>query len=303
MTASTPPEPTYAQYARLRLGGLRGAARGAALTTLAAAAKFTRQTDRALTRPRVQFIFLHHVLRDEVAGFRRMLADLARDHTFVSHSDAVARVRDGRIDKPYLSFSWDDGFADNVLAARMLEEFGTTGCFFVCPGIVGERDVGKLSAFCERRLIFPLVTNFMTWDDMEKLLSRGHEIGGHTMTHPSLGELPAAQAEDEVARSYEQINHRLGKVEHFAWPHGRWVNFSPAAREAVFRAGFTSCASAVRGCHVTASGPDPAALCVRRDHVFAKWPMHHVRYLLARNARASSSADNQWPEEYRRQAA
>lgn len=295
-------EPTFAQYARLRPQGLRGAARSAALTALAAGAKLTGRMERDLARPRVQFIYLHHVLADEEAGFRRMLRELSRRHAFLSHSDAVERVHRGQIDKPYVSFSFDDGFADNARAARVLEEFGTVGCYFVCPGIVDETSPQKLSEFCAQRLDFPIVTPFLSWGDMETLISRGHEIGGHTMTHPSLGAITPEQVRDEVGQSYEHIKRRLGKVLHFAWPKGRWINMSPVARDAVFAAGFISCASAVRGCHVVASGSDPASLCIRRDHVLANWPTDHVQYLMIRNAQSASAADNEWPAEYPRRS-
>jgi peptidoglycan/xylan/chitin deacetylase (PgdA/CDA1 family) len=292
-------EPTFAQYVQARPGGPRASIRAAALSTLAAAAQMSGRMARALRRPRVQFVYLHHVLIDEEQGFRRLLQDLSRLHTFTTYSDAVRRVQAGDIDRPYVCFSWDDGFRDNLRAARVLEEFGTRGCFFVCPGIVGEQSDQSLRAFC-RNLDFPVLTPFLSWQDMEKLVADGHEVGGHTMTHPDLGALSPAAIGDEVARSREEIRKRLGKAQHFAWPRGRWINFSPAARDAVFAAGFISCASAVRGCHVTASGPSAAELCIRRDHIFANWPASHVRYLLMRNSVAASKADNAWPVEYSR---
>jgi peptidoglycan/xylan/chitin deacetylase (PgdA/CDA1 family) len=210
-------------------------------------------------------------------------------------------VQSGEIDRPYVSFSYDDGFRDNVRAARVLKEFGTTGCFFVCPAVVEDRSREQLAAFA-KVLDFPVLTPLMSWEDMEKLVAEGHEIGGHTMTHPDLATVSKNQLQEEIGRYSARIIQRLGKAEHFDWPRGRWINFSAAARDAVFAAGFISCSSAVRGCHVTRAGPHPADLCIRRDHIFANWPVDHVRYLLAKNARRASEADNRWPADYRQAA-
>lgn len=295
-------EPTFADYQRLHRPSIRSFARSTALSALALAAEVRGATESALARPRVQFVYLHHVFADEEAGFRRLLAELANGHVFIGHGEAIDRVRAGRIDRPYVSISFDDGFADNMRAARILEEVGARACFFVCPTIVGEKDRTKLAAFCADRLEFPAVTPFLDWDDLAALIDRGHEVGGHTMTHPDLGTTAPEAAAREIHESRETLVHRLGVARHFAWPRGRWQNFTPAARDAVFAAGYETCSSAVRGCHVEAAPGPGANLCLRRDHVLANWPLSHVRYLLMRNAITASAAENEWPAEYPRVA-
>lgn len=299
---STVAEPTLAECRRLRPPGPRDHARVLTLSGLAAFAELRGGIDSALARPRVQFIYLHHVFADEEPGFRDMLRALAAQHVFIGHTEAVERIREGRIDKPYISVSLDDGFADNARAARILEEFDARGCFFVCPGIVGERDPRRLADFCATRLEFPAVTPFLDWGQLESLMARGHEIGGHTMTHPDLGQTEDDEARSEIQLSYEALVERLGAVQHFAWPRGRWENMTVAARDAAFTAGYQTVSSAVRGAHVArASGP-PANLCIRRDHVLATWPLRHIRYLLMRNAVTADGSTNDWPAEYPRVA-
>ena len=295
-------EPTLAEVRRARPASARDHLRHAVLSGLAWISERRADVAAALARPRVQFVYLHHVLADEEAGFRRLLRMLSAQHTFLSHADAIARVREDRIDRPYVSVSFDDGFADNERAARILEEFGATGCFFVCPGIVGETDPQRLAAFCATRLEFPVVTPFLDWRQLERLVARGHEIGGHTMTHPNLGVTSPQEAAAEIRGSYERLRERLGVVRHFAWPRGRWENMTVAARDAVFAAGYESCASAVRGAHVAGATGAAEDLCIRRDHVLANWPLGHVRYLLMRNAVTASPATNEWPDGYPRVA-
>lgn len=290
--------PTYAQYLAIHPPGARARVRGAALSVMAAGARLTGQLEEHLARPRVQFVYLHHVFRDEEAGFRGLLGELARHHTFLGHSEAVARVKSGNVDRPYVSVSFDDGFADNRVAAAILEEFGARGCFYVCPAIVGERDPTRLQSFCRARLRFPLATEFLGWSDLESLLSRGHEVGAHTMTHPNLGEADRDETETEIRSSHEELEKRLGGVRHFAWPRGQWRHFTPFAREVVFDAGFESCASAVRGSHVAKARGPVRDLCIRRDHVLANWPLEHVLVFLMLNSMRASERDNHWPDGY-----
>jgi hypothetical protein len=114
------------------------------------------------------------------------------------------------------------------------------------------------------------------------------------MTHANLGALPAAHIPDEITSVHQVLRTRLGTAQHFSWPQGGWTNITPEARRAVFDAGFISCASAVRGCHVTPSTGDVSSVCIRRDHVLANWPVNHVLYLMMRNAKAASARSNEW---------
>ncbi|MEA2711726.1 MAG: hypothetical protein QOF78_4327 [Phycisphaerales bacterium] len=294
------PTPSYADYVRRKPSGMRGIARGAALTALATAARLSGRMQQALARPRVQFLLLHHVFDDEVDGFRRLLRELSRDHALIGYGEAVRRITTGQIDRPYLSITFDDGFKDNLRAAQMLAEFGTTGCFFVCPGLVGLADADAVRGVLQSRFDFPIVTPFMDWDDIAQLRAAGHEIGAHTMTHPELAHVPADQMRQEIVHSREALVRRLGAVEHFAWPKGLWPFFSPLARDIVFDAGFASCASGLRGCHVAPHVGSPRDLCIRRDHVFANWPVDHVRYFMMENSRHATAASNGWPAEYAR---
>lgn len=272
----------------------RRIARHVALTSLAALYKLTGQMS-SLKSNRIQFIYLHHVFEDEVAGFRRLLRLLSRSHSLISYSEAVERLYRGELDRPYVCVSFDDGLKNCLRAAQVMDEFGVSGCFFICPSIIGERDQRKLKEFCVRKLALP-ATEMLTWDDVETLIKTGHEIGSHTMSHPVLSRIPRESAQQEIGRSYETLTRRLGAVRHFAWPEGRFFHFNPAAARDVFDAGFQSCASAERGCHVTRPELNPSSLCIRRDYIAARWPLSHAAYFLASNSRTASVKSNRWPE-------
>lgn len=254
----------------------------------------------ALSRtPRVQLLILHHVFRDEVAAFRQLVEQLSRRFDLVSYSRAVEVARTAGHERPCLAFSFDDGLKSCLTASRVLDEFGVSGCFFVCPPLIGEKDFGTISQFCRVRLKLPPV-EFLSWDDVKGMISRGHEFGGHTMNHLDLGQVAESIAAEEIGACHDELRKRLGTVQHFAWPTGRFDNFTAQAGRAVFDAGFTSCAAGTRGCHQLPTSPvDARDICLRRDSLMAAWPWTHVAYFLAQAARAPLPASDTWPASWR----
>lgn len=80
----------------------------------------------------------------------------------------------------------------------------------------------------------------MSWEEIGDLLKKGHEIGSHTRTHPSLSQIDAAQLEFEIGGSFDDLKARLGLQEiPFAYPFGKPKHFSDAAVEMVRRSGYT----------------------------------------------------------------
>lgn len=244
-----------------------------------------------LKTPRVQFLYIHHSFRDELANFEKLLDRLSRDHTFISYSEAVERVLENRIDKPYISFSSDDGFKNNLLAAEVLNKYKAKACFFINPGLIGESDFKKISGHCKHKLHLPPV-EFMNWDDVQQMLAQGHEIGGHTMYHDNMVSMNEAFLKQDTGDTFRILSERCGNTRHFAFPYGRFHHFSEKGRKAVFDAGFASCASAERGCHFnTGTRISPEQLCIRRDHVILDWGMDQIFYFIADNVRKNKSSN------------
>jgi peptidoglycan/xylan/chitin deacetylase (PgdA/CDA1 family) len=273
----------------------RNVLRAAALSLLRRASHLGRNADEYLSRNRVQIVNLHNVFPDEEVSFRDLIARLSLRHSFVTYSEAVNRIWSGEIDRPYMTFSFDDGHKSCVRAAEILSGMGASACFFINPGIVGERDERKVEEYCRSQLLAPPM-DFMDWYDVERLLLLGHEIGSHGMHHLKLSQVTPGQAESEIGESFAVIKSRTGSAKHHAWSYGHFEEFSPFAARCVFDVGHLSCASGVRGCHsVRGTGRE---LCLRRDHVIAKWPLAHVEYFLAHASAVSSQATNCWPTEW-----
>jgi peptidoglycan/xylan/chitin deacetylase (PgdA/CDA1 family) len=222
-----------------------------------------------------------------------MIEKLLKNHSFVSHSEAVGRILTGEVDKPYISVSSDDGLKNNLRAAAILSEYDINACFFICPSMIGETNYDKIKAFSKNQLHLPPV-EFMNWGDIEKLQCQGHEIGGHTMSHVNIAKCEKAQLSHEIGDCYNEIKKRCGASAHFAYPYGRYFHFNAQAKDLVFSTGFESCASAERGCHISPAGYKlrNEELFLRRDHVILTWPMEHILYFMARNVHKAATQNN-----------
>ncbi len=93
----------------------------------------------------------------------------------------------------------------------------------------------------ERRLgldpgALPPGTRLASWDDLRKAQAAGVEVGGHTVNHAVLANLPLAEARREVEGCRDQLDAHLGaRPRAFAYPNGY---HTPAVRELVRAAGF-----------------------------------------------------------------
>lgn len=283
----------YSDVMKLKKKTLRGYMRDLALTSLSLVAN-----DSILSKPRVQFLYIHHLFKDEEKNFDILLRRLSKTHQFISYSDAVGKVLSGTIDKPYITFSSDDGFENNLRAASILNEYNARACFFINPGIIGETNYDRINKYCTETLEFPPV-GFLNWDQVNQIQKWGHEIGSHTMMHMNIAKASAQEIKDDMHQTFRILNEKCGGVKHFAFPYGRFFHFSNVGRQAVFDAGFTSCATAERGCHV--SQPTPiknSDLCIRRDHTVLGWSINHIMYFLINNAKYANVSNNLYPNSF-----
>jgi len=237
----------------------------------------------AFAAKRVHILVLHHMYDFEESAFGNLLDRLARGHRFIGYSEAVRRIQSNEIDAPYLAFTFDDGLRSCLAASRVLHSHGARACYFVCPAFATERSRAAIQAECRDTLHIP-PDSFMGEEDLNRLLADGHEIGSHSLRHKSLSSLSTQELAEQVEGSAEWIRRRFGSADHFAWPYGRWSDFSKEALKAVARAGHISCASAIRGCHLSLTQPKGTLpTLVMRDNVIPKWPARHIDLLLARS--------------------
>ncbi len=277
---------TYNQIKQIKPLGIRGIARNLALDGLFLKTK-AFSGNNLFSKHRIQFLYIHHVFQDELYGLEKLLNILSKQHTFISYSEAVERILNNNIDKAYIVISSDDGFKNNLDAAKIFDKYNIKACFFINPDTIGLTDYNKVKEFCFNRLNFP-PTEFMTWRDVELLLKNGHEIGSHTMGHINVSTINIKEFEDNLCESYDIIKKRCGKLSHFAYPYGRLEQFSEEAFNLVFNLGFESCASAIRGCHIPYPNIKKDSLLIRRDHIICDWNINHILYFILNNSKKAS---------------
>ncbi len=117
-----------------------------------------------------------------------------------------------------VSFTFDDGDADQMAAARVLHTYGLDGTFYIITGAVG-------------------APQYVTPADLHTLVAEGDEIGGHTVSHLELPHVTAAEARRQVCAGRDILITWGFHPTSFAYPGGV---YSPAAEAIVRECGFTS---------------------------------------------------------------
>lgn len=272
----------YRDWYPLRDRGFRYYFRSLALDLLSF--RHSEQSLLALNTPHVQFLYIHHVFEDEVEELRKLLRTLSSTYEFVSYSNAVERVRDGNVDRPYMAFSSDDGFKNNIAAARVFSEFNISACFFLNPVTIGLVDPEVINNFCRERLNARAV-HFLNWEDVADIQKHGHEIGSHSFQHLDLGLMSRSEVSEDLSQAKVVLEQYCGEIIHFAFPYGGIENFSEEALDECFNLGHKSCASAKRGCYLGGGNVDLSQNLILRDQLILAWPIGHILFFLSRNLR------------------
>lgn len=150
-----------------------------------------------------QTVLAYHELSAAVTDYRYAVSS----RLFEQHVRLVARVHEPS--RGYMSplvISFDDGHISNyTLALPVLEKYACKAIFFVIAGRIGENE------------------NFMTWNHLRELVALGHCVESHSWSHRFLTGCSDTELREEVKRSRETIEDRLGvSVDAFSAPHGRW---------------------------------------------------------------------------------
>jgi peptidoglycan/xylan/chitin deacetylase (PgdA/CDA1 family) len=110
------------------------------------------------------------------------------------------------LDRAAVSFTFDDiPETAATCGARLLEERGVRGTFYVCGGLLGhDLDLYRLAGL----------------EQVKALSEAGHEIGCHTAHHHSAARVPRHEYLRDVERNAELLEAHIGKFATFAYPYG-----------------------------------------------------------------------------------
>jgi peptidoglycan/xylan/chitin deacetylase (PgdA/CDA1 family) len=161
--------------------------------------------------------------RAQLAGLRR------RGYEFLTLTDWVARIEDGRAPEGCCALTFDDGSSDGYsILPQLLEEFDAAATIFVCPGLLGAPHFA-LTADSGVRL--------MTADELRALAANERfELGSHTNEHTCMDECSEEEAFALMHDSRLALEELIAKpVTSFAYPR---CGYSPACPGAAERAGY-----------------------------------------------------------------
>ncbi|MBD8044494.1 polysaccharide deacetylase family protein [Arthrobacter sp. Sa2BUA2] len=98
-----------------------------------------------------------------------------------------------------VSLTFDDGFSGAARAAEILAEFEFQGTFYLNSGLLGE-------------------TGSLTVRQAKEMALAGHEIGGHTFSHPDVGTIGVDEAQREICQDRQNLLDLGFEVTNFAYP-------------------------------------------------------------------------------------
>lgn len=200
---------------------------------------------------RFMTIALFHRVTDEVppdgltvdTAWFRGFCEMLRDRFHVVRLEEVMRLLAAGEAPPRrtIAITFDDCYRDNLPASRVLAEHGLPATFFIPPPFVGTDHVFPW----DRDL--PRLAN-LTWDEVFEMVSLGHDIGSHSMTHADFGVIGPDQARRELTDSRKMLEDKLQRpVRWFAYPFGGKGNFKPEYLPLVYEAGYGACFSGHTG--------------------------------------------------------
>ena len=133
-------------------------------------------------------------------------------YTTISVLDFL-RAKKGKQELPEkpIILTFDDGYADNyTVLLPMLEKHGMKATVFMVTNNIG-------------------LEGYLTWDQLRDMQNRGIEIGSHTANHLPLGNMEAAEANDELKLSKLIMEwNGLRTIFTLSYPNGSYNEALPA---------------------------------------------------------------------------
>jgi peptidoglycan/xylan/chitin deacetylase (PgdA/CDA1 family) len=219
----------------------------------------------------ITVLFYHRVADSEpndwtipTEQFRRQISWVKDRLDVVTLEEAQRRIAAQGNDRPAVSITFDDGYADNCATALpWLLKNNVPFTYFVTTNHIQSGEPFAHDVAAGR----PLPPN--TVEQIRALAASGAEIGAHSRSHADLGRLADKQAlHDEIVGSKRDLEAIIDRsVRYFAFPFGRPENLSNEAIRVAFHAGLRGVCSAYGGYNLP--GDDP--FHVQRIHGDPEW--------------------------------
>lgn len=202
-------------------------------------------------RAPLMVLYYHRIADDSAnswtlsnAEFENQLDWLAKRFEFVSLREVQNRINSPGNNRPAISITFDDGYAENCEhALPLLIRRGIPCTYFVTvenalTGKCFPHDLAQGNKFRPN-----------TVEQLRFLASSGIEIGSHTRTHADLGKIQDPDLlYDETVKASCDLEEALGRpVRYFAFPYGLHANLNRQAFRLAREMGWEGVCSAYGG--------------------------------------------------------
>ena len=188
-------------------------------------------------------------LNVQAATFARQMRALDRlGFRALTLAEAATAVRDGKpLPRRAVCYTFDDAYRCVYdFAAPILARRGHPATVYVPTARVGDANRWDASHGVP---VLPI----MGWEELQALQDAGWEVGGHTRTHPRLGDLADDAATDEIAGGLSDLETVLGRqARTFCYPYG---SRNERTHDLVSEAGYVAACTTVSGMAGPASDP------------------------------------------------
>ncbi|UUA71397.1 polysaccharide deacetylase family protein [Cellvibrio sp. QJXJ] len=153
--------------------------------------------------------------------------------------------------------------------------------------------IAQLAIACNLEIpkIAPDDYKAVNWQQLKEMQLNGIEIGGHTVTHPSLGMTRLDEAIQEIEKSKLHLDQYLGEEPRtFCYPNGQPQDYTLEVKESVKRAGYLAAVTAFSDRHNINLDNSWRRFTGSEDNFqFSKslFGVEHIGNLLRRHERAS----------------
>ncbi len=184
-------------------------------------------------------VLIYHDFKSghEIKNFKNQILSLKKKYEFITPDEFEKGLKNKSIKGEKLLITFDDGFKSNrIVAEEVLNKLNIKALFFIISDFVGAKKYSSTYNSIIRN-IYPSgynkfnIDDTMDKNDIEFLLSTGHKIGCHTLSHQMLSKMSSIEKlKDEIATSKLNLEKEFGiKIKHFAFPFGTFESVNKEA--------------------------------------------------------------------------